>query len=185
MLRIAASAASQNTTGAVQPGIWEGSQSLDNTCMAQNPEPLSQGEPMEATSICRGGNWGPERTRAGSGTLSPAADRSRFSTSESNTPSTLLHCGLSSPTIQCDTLIDQCPLDKCLLLTMVLTYTALYKVVFTIISLNLYHYNVTSYSNTNIINPIFQVQKPRHRDMYRGLDTPRGVGQGRLPRRDI
>lgn len=66
---------------------------------------------------------------------------------------------------------------------MVLTYTALYKVVFTIISFNSYHYNVTSYSNTNSINPIFQVQKPRHRDMYRGLDTPRGVGQGRLPRR--
>ena len=41
--------------------------------------------------------------------------------------------------------------------TMVFTYTALYKVLFTVVSFNWSHYTVISYSNTNLISPTFQI----------------------------
>lgn len=94
---------------------WELGRGLELRQHPHSPGPRAS-EPRRAHGghiQCSGGNWGPERTRVGSGTLSGAADRSRFSTSESSTPSMLLHCGLSSPTIQYCTLIDQCLLDTC------------------------------------------------------------------------
>lgn len=55
---------------------------------------------------------------------------------------------------------------------------------FMIISFHFCHYTVINHSSAVIIIPIFQMQKPKHRDMPKGMESvARVMHRGRLSRR--